>query len=154
MRTLIGAACLAALAAGCTPVKPTKLETPPAAERADVLVYRESAFNAGGIGMVFGANKVDFLEMGNNTYVEIPLRAGEYELFVRSTQADQPYVLKTALAPADKKCFRAYANPSNIGKAVLLPFAYYMGHTFLLDEVACPAAEALANYTRKEAQYQ
>jgi len=153
MRQLIGVVGLAVIAVGCSPMRAMKLETPPATERADVLVYRESAFNAGGITMVFGADKADLLELGNNTYVEIPLRAGEHELFVRSTQADQPFALKTSLAPADRKCFRGYPNPSNIGKAILLPMAYLMGNTFLLEEVACPAPEVLANLIKKEAQY-
>ena len=38
--------------AGCTSATIVRLETPEPSQRAELLVYRESSFNVGGIGMV------------------------------------------------------------------------------------------------------
>ena len=68
-------------------------------------------------------------------------------------QADNPYVLPVSLKPAEKKCLRVYANPTNLGKA-LLPGTFFFGNTFLLEPASCPTPAELAGYARQEVEYQ
>jgi hypothetical protein len=148
-------ACMVAtvLLAACTPAHLTPLKAPTASERAELLVYRESAFNAGGVGLIFGADGQDYTALGNSQYAQVYLTPGPYQFFARSTQGDRPYVLPLNMATSQRICLKAYANPANLAKAVL-PLAYYFGHTFLLEQVACPTAEELAKYSQEPVEYQ
>lgn len=143
----------AVLAAGCTPAKIVKMPAAEPAQSAQVFIYRETAFNAGGVTMIFGENKTDHIELNNSQYAEFQAAAGTHDYFVRSNQADQPYVLRVELLAGEKKCLKAYANPANIGK-VLLPMAHYMGNTFLLAAGDCLTPEEMTKYFPVQVEYE
>ncbi len=140
--------CLLLLAvAGCTPAKLTLLQAPDEANRAEILIYRESALNALAMPMVFGADGDDYVVLKDGQYTRILVRPGTYNFFVRSVQADRPRLLTVELQARGIKCLRAYANPANIAKALAEP-AYYLGSTFLVEAVSCPSpAELARNYS-------
>jgi hypothetical protein len=147
---VIGAIVVLATVAGCTPMQVKPLPQVQAGqEKASVLVYRETAFNAAGIEMIFGINDADLYPLHNANYATLTLPAGQHELFVRSNQADRPYRLTMTLAGGDAKCIRAYANPANVGKA-FMPIAYYLGNSFLMNEVPCPTEETLKTMEKVE----
>lgn len=153
MKALLVPCLLAGLfLAGCTPVKLTRLQAPEESQRSEVLVFRESSFNAGGIGMVFGSDGNDYVSLSNDQYAQLQFRPGSYNFFVRSTQGDKPFVLPMALGARESRCLKAYANPANLGKAVL-PVAYLLGNTFLLEQVNCPTKEELAKYGAVAVEY-
>lgn len=139
---------------GCTPAKLTPLKMPVHSAKSEILIYRGPAFNAGGASMVFGADESDYITLENGTYAEIFLAPESYRFFVRSTQGDRPYVLPIKLVAYDKKCLRAYANPSNYAKIALLGLGSLLGNSFLMEEVQCPPEETLSKYTKLNAQYQ
>jgi hypothetical protein len=114
-------------------------------------VYRTVDLNAGAISLIFGADGTDFLTLRNEEYAELRLPAKTYQFFVRSNQADKPFVLEEVLSPGDHKCFRAYANPHNYWKALLL-VGHYFGSTFRIVEVECPSQDKLAPYRKVEVQ--
>lgn len=128
---------VAVVTAGCTPMQVKPLPTATADARAKVVVYREGGFNAGGISMIFGIDGLDQLSLPNGGHSQLYLRPGEHEVFVRSDQADRPFRLKTSIAHNEIKCFRAYANPANYGKAFLGNIAYWLGNAFKVREVVC-----------------
>ncbi len=138
---------------GCTPAHIVRLNAPPESERVEVLVYRESAFNHGGVGLVFGADKRDFVQLSNDEYARLYLPAGNHRFFVRSTQADTPYELSVSLVANQTACFKAHANPGNLGKA-LLPFAFYLGNSFLLAPVSCLSEAEIAKYSLVKVEYE
>ncbi|MCX2802495.1 hypothetical protein OQJ68_11930 [Microbulbifer thermotolerans] len=140
------------IAVGCAPARIVSIPAPAENEKSTLLVYRESAFNAGGVGLIFGADSRDYVKLGNSDYSEIELKNGHYKFFVRSDQADKPYILAEELKAGDKKCLKAYANPANLGKA-LVPLAYYMSHTFLLEKIECPSEEELSKYRKVPVKY-
>ena len=133
-----------AVLAGCTPAKLTQPQLTSDTPETEVIVYRDGAFNAGGVQMIFGEEETDYITLRNDEWKAMQLDSGETRLFVRSNQADKPFYLETDLAPEARMCFRAYPNPSNYGKALLLNLAYFLGNTFLLEEVECPEDSVLA----------
>ncbi len=141
------------LAGACTPANLTRLRMPVESQRAEVLIYRESSVLASLGGLIFGANRQDYVILSNGSYAQIYLSPNTYEFFVRSTGADQPYVLGITLSANTRKCLKGYPNPSNILKSLLFIPAYYMGNTFLLEEVACPSSEELPKYSKVAVQY-
>ncbi len=123
---------------GCTPInlKPiAKIDDND--QKAEVLLFRESGFNAKYITLIFGENKADYGSLDGGEYVRLYLKSGETNLFVRSDQADIPYVLNVNLIAGEKRCFKAYANPLNYLKLVVF---FYFGNTFKLQEVNCFSA--------------
>jgi hypothetical protein len=150
----ITAPLLALIAAACTPAQLTPLKIPEASKQSEIIVFREPALNAAASELVFGADDTDYVTLRNGNYAQMYLDPRTYRFFVRSIGADQPYVLTVTLNPNDHKCFKAYANPSNLAKAALFALAYYMGNTFLLEESACLSAEDLSEYSKVDVQYQ
>ena len=151
IRSLCLITCLSVV--GCNPASIVRPKAPDEAQRAEVLVYREPAMNAAGIGMVFGADENDYVALNNTQYARLDVSPGSHTFFVRSTQADKPFSLTVELGANESKCLKAYANPTNMGKA-LLPFAYYMGNTFLLELTPCLTPEELAKYSPVVIEYQ
>lgn len=154
---------LQVLAVGCTtPAKLTPLKVSDETQRSEVIVYRESALNWYGWNLVFGADGEDYVTLRNADYAQLYLSPKTYQFFARSEYPARPYVLTATLNANDRKCMRAYANPSNPVKAVLggtiilapVGLAWlFMGNDFLLEEVTCPSPEELAKYTKVEVQY-
>ncbi len=143
---------------GCSPSKLIRLKMPDLSERAELLVFREPAFNAAGGTLVFGANGEDYAELRNSDYVKIFLVPKSYQFFARDTNTDTPFVLPITLKVMDKKCLKAYANPANIAKVLLTPFllspvVHAIGNTFLLKEVSCPLPAELSSYSEITMQY-
>lgn len=136
--------------AGCTPMQIKPLPLVKEGDKSTIVVYRESSFNAVAIKMVFGADKNDYFSLFNKNYASLQVPSGEHEIFVRSDQADNPYKLKAILNNNEVKCFKAYANPTNYGKALLGGIAYMTGNTFLMNETACFNEEQLKEYTKVE----
>ena len=139
-------------AAGCSPARIISLPIPDQDENSTVMVHRESSFNAGGVGLVFGADSQDYVMLSNNNYAKINLKSGSYEFFARSNQADEPFILPIKLKPGDNKCLKAYANPSNVGK-IILPFLYFMTSTFTLEDVECLPDEEILKYREVSVKY-
>ena len=144
---------LSSLAAGCTPAQLATPRSPREGEKASsILVYRTIDLNAGGVSLIFGADETDFFTLKSDEYAELRLPAKTYQFFVRSNQADKPYVFEEVLNPGDHKCLRAYANPHNYWKALTL-VGYYFGNTFKIKEVECPSHDKLAPYRKVEVQH-
>jgi len=139
--------------ASCTPARLSRLQLPDESQRSEVLVYREPAFNAGGVSMVFGAEGKDYVSLWNGEYALMYFLPGAYNFFVRSNQADQPFFLPVSLSTNDKKCIKAYPTPANIGK-VLLPFIYHFSNTFLLEEVSCLSEGELSKYSAVSVEHE
>ncbi len=152
-RGILVALLLALLLAACTPARLTRPKMPSDAERAEVLIYRESSILAGLSSLIFGANQQDYLVLRNGTYAQLFLSPGTYEFFVRSEGADQPARLPMTLGANSRTCLKGYANPSNVAKSLFFWPAYYLGSTFLLEATACPSSETLATYSRVDVQY-
>jgi hypothetical protein len=152
MRKICAAVGVMLVLSGCAPAKLVPMSRPQETNQSTLVVYRESAFNAGGIDAVFGSGKQDWVALGTKSYAVLQIAPAPHEFFVRSTQADQPFVFKAALARAETKCLRVFPNSGNIAKA-LLPISYLAGNTFFLEETACPTPEALAGFGKKDVTY-
>lgn len=135
------------LISSCTPAKFVRLSNPIESERSEVFVYRESAFNSGGVNAIFGANGNDYVKLGNSTFAELALPAGSHEFFVRSDQADVPFTHTLHLTVGAKKCLRIFPNPGNLKKSLeITPFSFFTSNTFALEEVTCPSSDVLKKF--------
>ncbi len=132
---------------GCTPAHMVKVSDDPMIDNSKVLIYRESAFNASGMPMIFGENESDYTQLWNDDYTEIKVDNANHIFFVRSNQADIPYALPLDMEDGKNRCLKGYANPKNLAKALFFP-SYYWGNTFLLEEVECPSDTELSNLDR------
>jgi hypothetical protein len=128
------------------------MEKPLETNQSTLLVYREWAFNAGGADAVFGSAQKDWVALDTKSYVVLQIAPAPHEFFVRSTQADQPFVYKAVVSQGDTKCLRVFPNPNNFAKA-LAPISYMAGNTFMLEEAACPSPETLVGFSKKSVTY-
>lgn len=145
-------ACMYLVVVGCTPAKLTHLQLPDEPQRSEILVYRETSFNAEKMEMVFGADGNDYVSLRNGQYAHMYLRPGTYSFFVRSAYLDQPSVMAVTLNANDRVCLKAFADPANYGK-VLMPLLYHVSNTFSIERTNCPSSKELANYRRVVVEY-
>jgi hypothetical protein len=117
------------------------------------LVFRESAFAAGGVGLTVGVGSVAYANIGNAEKVRAVLSAGEHELFVQARSAE-PTKVRISLKKDSVVCLRTSSSPDTYAK-VAVPIALMAtGYHFYLDQVPCPAASELAKYTDVPVAYQ
>ena len=138
---------------GCAsmPLVPPKM--PDASNRAEVIVFRESAFNAGGVSVTFGSDEQAFVKLSNAEYASIFLAPGAYVFFVRARNGD-PAVLTQTLKTGDRRCLKSVANPINLARAAVPILMMVNGYSFLLEEAPCLSNEELAKYARVNVEYQ
>ena len=131
--------------AGCasTPVQP--LARPSSDMRGELVVYRESAFAAGAVGLTVGASGSAFAVLGNSEKVTALLPTGDHEVFVQARSAE-PTKVRVNLRNGGRVCLRTSSSPSTYAK-VLVPITLITtGYHFYLDQVPCPTEEDLAKY--------
>ena len=108
---------------GCTPMQSKPLEATEINNRSEVIIYRELQYIDGSVGLVFGANGNDYVKLGGGSYASMYLKPGNYEFFVRGTNADEPFLLTLDLPVNDVTCLRAFnkvsGNAGTAAKAVL-----------------------------------
>lgn len=144
--------CMSLVIVGCTPAKITRLQLPDDSQRSEILVYRETSFNAEGIDMVFGADGNDYVSLRNGQYAHMYFRPGTYSFFVRSVGMDQPHVLTISVNANDTVCLKAFADPANYGKS-LMPILYHVSSTFLIERANCLSGKELVHYRRVAVEY-
>lgn len=144
-------ALVAALSA-CSSTPIVLLQRPDVSSRAEVTVYRDYAFNAGGVSLAVGVGSSAFAILENSEYVFVELPPGMQEFFVRARSAD-PTLLKLSLDPGSHTCLRAVADPGNLGKVLLPPLLMASGYHFLLERTTCRSDELLAKYKQVPVRY-
>lgn len=156
MKFLIALAVLF-LVAACTPLKITALQATDINNRSEVLIVRESAFTASAVNMIFGANGNDYVALANGRYSSLFLKPGSYEFFVRSDQADAPYLLNLNMPLNAVTCLRAFVNPSSASVAILGgPIGYLAtrgSSTFKMEKTDCPSQEELSERKAVAVEY-
>ncbi|MFG6468006.1 hypothetical protein [Roseateles sp. BYS87W] len=150
-RVLFLSVALAGLA-GCAGQPLVALPTPSPEARAEVLVYRESAFIAGGVSLAVGSPGGAFAALSNADYVVAGMAAGVREIFVQARSAE-PTRVTVNLQPGARVCLRTSASPSTLAKVLVPVTLIATGYHFYLDEVPCPSADVLANYKRVPVTY-
>jgi hypothetical protein len=124
------------LITGCSPARIVQAPIPTDANKAELPVTREPSFNSRAVGMVFGADENDYVKLENGGGYKVSLPTGWYSFFVRSTQADEPFILEAQVRPGDRLCLEGFANPNNLAKALML-ITYHFSNTFLLERTEC-----------------
>ena len=71
------------------------------------------------VSMIFGANDNDYVKLGSGSYASMYMRPGSYEFFVRSTNADEPFLVTLDLPVNDVTCLRAFVNSDSAATAIL-----------------------------------
>jgi hypothetical protein len=107
---------------GCATIDPValvRMKRPLPAASAEVLVYGESAFNAGGARMRFGADGKNLVMLETSQYANLELPPGEYRLFVQGP-VGEPFTKTVEIKPKERKCIRGFPNPNNLLKALPL----------------------------------
>ena len=134
---------LALASCSSTPIAPLTRPLPDA--QGEVIVFRESAFAAGGVGLTVGAGASAFANLGNGEKVRALLSAGEHEIFVQARSAE-PTKVRVSVQTGAPLCLRTSSSPSTYAK-VIVPIALIVsGYHFYLDQIPCPSSEELAKY--------
>lgn len=135
----------AALLVGCAGQMVVAIPKPLPSARAEVLVFRDSSFIAGGVSLAVGTGGTAFASLSNSDYVIAEFSPGERDVFVQARTAN-PTKLQVKLQHGSRVCLRTSASPSTLAK-VAVPFALIAtGYHFYLDEVHCPTVAELAKY--------
>jgi hypothetical protein len=140
------------IAAGCSSLPVVPLSAPDVANRAEVLIYRVYAFNAGGVSLAVGTAGAAFASLKNTEYVLALVSPGSRTFFVQARSAD-PTTLTLELKPGERACLRTEADPRNLGKVLLPPLLIATGYRFTLEQVPCPSEDELAKYKRVNVEY-
>jgi hypothetical protein len=143
---------LGTLLAGCASAPLVKPPLPDASNRSEVIVLRDRALNAGGVGLTFGVDEQAYLTLSNGDYASVYVTPGLHRFFVQARSAE-PTVLSVELKPGERRCLRTVADAANLGRAVVPLALMTMGYSFLLDEVKCPSAEQLSKRSRVDVEY-
>lgn len=143
----------ALLLAGCasTPVSPLPRAAPDA--QGEVVVFRESAFAAGGVDLTVGVGSVAYANIGNTEKVRALLPPGDHEIFVRARSSD-PTKVRISLQKGAVVCLRTSSNPNTLAKVLVPVVLIATGYHFFLDEVPCPSADQLVKYKDVSVSYQ
>ena len=139
-------------ATGCSSLPVVPLPTPDVANRAEVVIYRVYAFNAGGVSLTVGTGGQAFASLDNREYVAAFVPSGGRPFFVQARSAD-PTTLTLELKPGDRACLKTEADPGNLGKALLPPLLIASGYRFTLEQVPCPSEGEFAKYRRVNVEY-
>jgi hypothetical protein len=142
----------AVLLAGCASAPHVKPPLPEASNRSEVVILRDRALNAGGVGLTFGVDEQAYLTLSNGDYASVYVTPGTHRFFVQARSAD-PAVLSVDLKAGERRCLRTVADVANLGRAVVPLALMTMGYSFLLDEVKCPSNEELAKRPRVDVEY-
>jgi hypothetical protein len=140
------------LLGGCSSQPIVAIPKPSETAQAEVVIFRESSFIAGGVSLAVGIGSTAFASLSNSDYVSVNLPSGEQEIFVQARKAD-PTKLKLRLQSGSRLCLRTSASPSTFAK-VAVPIALIAtGYHFYLDEVPCPSVEELSKYKQVPITY-
>ncbi|RUO18512.1 hypothetical protein CWE08_11385 [Aliidiomarina iranensis] len=132
---------------GCTSISTdAQLVTNTNKGTASILVYRESAFQAGGVSLFVGKDDEYFMELRNNQYAQVEIDAGKH-LIQAKASGSPPSSIDIELEENKTVCLAGKPNPEMAG-AMLIPFVANMVPTFTLEKVSCPSAEKLEELTR------
>jgi len=142
----------ASFLAGCASRPIVAIPKPPAGSSAEFIVYRESSFIAGGVGLAVGTGKSAFAVLSNLEYVSIQLPAGAQDIFVQARTAD-PTRVALDLKAGSRVCLRTSSSPSAIAKAAMPIALITSGYHFYLDVVPCPSVEDLGKYKQVPVAY-
>jgi hypothetical protein len=146
MRISAVIALLTALAlGGCASAPVAPLPRPASEMVGEVVIYRESAFAAGGVALAVGTRGSAFAVLGNAEKVQIRLSAGEHEIFVRARSAE-PSRIRVNVKTGTTVCLRTSSSPDTYAKTVVPIVLMVTGYHFYLDEVPCPLHAELAKY--------
>ena len=138
--------------AGCSSLPVVPLSGPDVANRAEVLIYRVYAFNAGGVSLAVGTGAEAFANLNNSEYVSAFVSPGTRTFFVQARSAD-PTTLTLELKPGERACLKTEADPRNLGKVLLPPLLIASGYGFTLEQVPCPSDSELAKYKHVNVEY-
>lgn len=130
---------------GCTPLQVKPMPNVTQGPKATVVIYRESAYNLGGVPMIVGLDGNDYLELYNREFTKLTVPAGNHELFLRSNQADRPKKLAITLAENESRCFKGFADPQNYVKA-FVGITYYLTSAYVIVEMPCALDIIRQNY--------
>jgi hypothetical protein len=140
------------LLAACSSVSLSPLPATDPANRAEVLIFRVYAFNAGGLSLAVGMGNEAFAKLENSEYVVALVAAGNADFFVQVRTAE-PTRVRVNLKAGDEICLKTEADPENLGKVLLPPALMATGYRFTLAHVVCPSEAELLNYKRVSATY-
>ena len=142
---------LALFACASVPVQP--LMRPAADQQGEVVVYRESAFAAGAVGLAVGVDGKPVAVLENTEKVRLLLPAGPHSLYVQARSAN-PTQVTVQVAPGATVCLRTGANSNTYLKIIVPMTLITSGYNFHLDPVRCPSQEELATYKDIPVSYQ
>lgn len=143
---------LLVLTAACSSLPVLPLSAPAAANRAEVIIYRVYALNAGGVSLAVGTGTQAFAKLDNTEYVVALVPPGSHPFFVQARNA-QPTMLALELKPGDRVCLKTEADLGNLGKMLLPPLLIASGYRFTLEQVPCPSEDEFAKYKQVNVEY-
>ncbi len=139
--------------AGCSSMPVSSIPRPTPDNEGEVLVFRTSAFIAGGVTLTVGVGNEAFANIGNGDQVRALLPTGAQEIFVRARSAE-PTRVRVNITKGARVCLRTSSDPGTIAKVIVPIILIATGYHFYLDEVPCPTSEELAKYKLVPVAYQ
>lgn len=145
--------CGLAVLAGCSSMPIGRLKQTEPANRAEIVIYRESSFNAGGVSLVVGIDGEAFASLSNSDYAAAFISPGAYTAFVRARSAE-PTTLKLEIKAGQRRCMKTIADSGNLAKVLVPALLIASGYRFTLEEVPCPSNGELAKLSKVNVEYQ
>ena len=133
---------------------PPLVPSPPstAANRSEVVFVRPEAANAAALPIAIGLDKGTLVVLRNAEYAVVELPASSYKFFVQVKTTPlhglppEPTYLELRIAPGQRTCVVALADPQNALRAAIPGLSMVMGPKFSLESAPCPAQSELDRY--------
>ncbi|WP_372860785.1 hypothetical protein [Spongiibacter sp.] len=127
---------------GCTTLSNDYSFVTEGSETSELLVYRESAFQAGAASLYVGEGDQYFMKLRNDQYSVVEIDSGNHVLQAKA-DASPASILEVDLVPGKTTCIASKPNREMLGAAII-PIIANMVPTFLLEKTECPTPEILA----------
>ena len=128
----LAAAIIPFLIVGCTGVK--NYSYVPSENDAMIFIFRDSQFNAGGVGAVFYVDGQNIVKLGTKEYAEVPISSGRHSIAVKGAQTIQKDEHYISVEEKEPLFYEVVANPSRLSPALLIPLLdLFAIETFLLQ---------------------
>lgn len=137
---------------GCASLPIVAIPRPPQVSQAQVVVFRESSFIAGGVSLSVGTGNKAFAAISNTEYVEVNLPAGEQDIFVQARTAE-PTRVRLTLQRGTRVCLRTSSSKDTLAKVVIPITLIATGYHFYLDVVPCLSAAEMSRYKKVHVTY-
>lgn len=141
MKKILAVVFIPIVLTACVSLSPNVQLSHDGAPQGELLVFREKAFLASGVGLYFGESDKYYFVLDNGGYSRVKIDAGEH-VFQAKAHASPAFELRVNVQEGKLTCLKGKVNSIGWG-VIMFPIIGNLVNTFVLEQVECPTQESL-----------